>query len=67
MLARIMRVIKTYASRIEADLDRLALEAADVPALVVGVGMALEGGIEGVKLLVPDDMVGRAIQILEQR
>ncbi len=62
-----MRVIKTYASRIEADLDRLALEAADVPALVVGVGMALEGGIEGVKLLVPDDMVERALQILEQR
>jgi hypothetical protein len=62
-----MRVVKTYASRIEADLDRVTLEAADVPALVVGVGMALEGGIEGVKLLVPDDMAERALQILAQR
>ena len=37
-----MRVIKTYPTEIEADLDRLALEAADIPAVVVGIGAGME-------------------------
>lgn len=59
-----MKPIRTYANRVEADLDRIALEAEGVACVVVGLGAAWEGGIEGVKLLVPDDQVERAREIL---
>ena len=61
-----MEVIKTYPTRVEADLARIALEAAGIPCLVVGVGLALQGGIAGVQLLVPKDEVERAMEILEE-
>ena len=64
--ARTMEVIKTYPTRVEADLARIALEAAGIPCLVVGVGLALQGGIAGVQLLVPKDEVERAMEILEE-
>ena len=59
-----MTPIGTYATRVEADLARIALEAEGVSCMIVGVGTAWEGGIEGVRLLVPDDQVERARQIL---
>ncbi len=62
-----MKAIKTYPTQTEADLDRLALEAAGIAAVVVGVGAPMEGGIQGVKLLVADELADRALQVLEQR
>jgi len=59
-----MKVIKTYATRVDADLARIALEAADVPAVVVGIGVGMEGGAAGVQLLVPDDRVQAALKVL---
>lgn len=60
-----MKAIKTYPSRIEADLARIALDAADVPSVVVGIGVGMEGGMEGVQLLVPEEQVETALQILK--
>jgi Putative prokaryotic signal transducing protein len=62
-----MKAIRGYPTQVEADLDRLTLEAAGIPAVVVGVGAAMEGGIAGVTLLVPEDLVERALRLLEQR
>ena len=59
-----MTPIGTYATRVEADLARIALEAEGVQCVVVGLGTAWEGGIEGVRLLVPEDQVERARRIL---
>jgi Putative prokaryotic signal transducing protein len=56
-----MKTIKAYPTRIEADLARIALEAAGIPAVVVGVGVGMEGGEAGVQLLVPDDRVEAAL------
>jgi len=39
-----MKAIKTYPTRVEADLARIALEAAGVPSTVVGIGVSMEGG-----------------------
>jgi len=36
-----------------------------VPSVVVGVGVAMEGGVAGVQLLVPDDRVEAAMKVLE--
>jgi len=59
-----MKTVKSYPTRVEADLARIALEAADVPAVVVGIGLGMEGGAEGVQLLVPDDRVDAALKVL---
>ena len=59
-----MRAIKTYPTTVEADLARMALEAADVPSVVVGTGVSMEGGLAGVQLLVPDDQVEAALKVL---
>lgn len=66
MTAR-MTPIMTYSTRVDADLDRIALEAEGISCVVVGVGTAWEGGIEGVKLLVPEDQVERAQAVLERK
>ncbi|HEY4366632.1 MAG TPA: DUF2007 domain-containing protein [Steroidobacteraceae bacterium] len=60
-----MKVIKTYPTRVEADLARIALDAADVPSIVVGIGVGMEGGMAGVQLLVPDDRLEEARAVLE--
>ena len=62
-----MKAIKTYPTTVEADLARLELDAADVPAVVVGTGVTMEGGLAGVQLLVPDDQVEAALKILGDR
>ncbi len=61
-----MKTVKTYSTRVDADLAKIALAAADVPAVVVGVGTELEGGSAGVQLLVPDECVEAALGILER-
>jgi hypothetical protein len=59
-----MNAIKTYSTRIEADVARIALEAAGIPSVVVGVGAGMEGGIGGVQLLVEGDRVEAALKAL---
>lgn len=59
-----MKTIKTYSTRVEADLARISLEAADISSVVVGVGAGMEGGTGGVQLLVEDDQVERALTVL---
>ncbi len=59
-----MQTIKTYPTRVEADLAKIALDAADVPSVVVGTGVTMEGGLAGVQLLVPDDHVAAALEVL---
>ncbi len=61
-----MTAIKTYPSRVEADLARIALDAAGVPSVVVGIGVGMEGGMAGVQLLVPEDQVETALEILRE-
>jgi Putative prokaryotic signal transducing protein len=56
--------IKSYPTRVEADLARIALEAADIPAVVIGIGLGMEGGAAGVQLLIPDDRVEAALKVL---
>ena len=59
-----MKTIKTYATTVDAEVARIALESAGVPALVAGVGASMEGGFSGVQLLVPDDQVEAALAVL---
>jgi hypothetical protein len=61
---RPMKSIKSYPTRVEADLARIALEAAGVPSVVVGIGVGMEGGAAGVHLLVPDDHIEMALEVL---
>lgn len=59
-----MKAIKTYPTSVEADLARIALTAAGIPSVVVGVSLGMEGGGAGVQLLVPDDRVEAALTLL---
>lgn len=62
-----MMTVKTYSTRVEADLARIELDAAGIPAVVVGIGVAMEGGSSGVQVLVPEDFVEAALKVLERR
>jgi len=59
-----MKAIETYATTVEADVARIALNSAGIPSLVVGVAASMEGGLSGVQLLVPDDQVEAALAVL---
>ena len=59
-----MKTIKTYPTSVEAELARIALNAADIPAVVVGISVGMEGGGAGVQLLVPDGRVEEALAVL---
>lgn len=59
-----MTPIKTYGTCVEAELASIALRAEGILATVVGTGVAMEGGAEGVRLLVPDDQVDAALDVL---
>jgi hypothetical protein len=59
-----MQSIKSYPTTVEADIARMALGAADIPAVVVGIGVGLEGGAAGVRLLVPEDRMEEALRVL---
>jgi Putative prokaryotic signal transducing protein len=61
-----MTPIKTFDTRVEADLARIALRGEGIAATVVGVDVALSGGAQGVQLLVADDQVEVARKILEK-
>jgi hypothetical protein len=61
-----MRVIRSFQSKLDADLAKIALDAAGVPSLVVGTGVEFEGGASGVQLLVPDEWVAAASAALER-
>lgn len=61
-----MKIIRSYSMQFEADLARIALEGANIPAVVVGVGMGMEGGMRGVQLLVPEDRIEAALQVLKE-
>jgi hypothetical protein len=61
-----MRVVRSFQSRLDADLAKIALDAAGVPSLVVGTGVEFEGGANGVQLLVPDEWVAAANAALER-
>jgi len=63
----IMKAVKTYPTRVEADLAKISLDAAGVPSVVVGIGVDLEGGAAGVQLLVPDECVEAALRVLDSR
>ncbi|MFZ0500039.1 MAG: hypothetical protein WAM52_12960 [Steroidobacteraceae bacterium] len=45
-----MKIIRSYPLQSEAELARIALEGADIPEVVVGVGIGMKGGV----LLVPE-------------
>ena len=60
-----MKSIRTYSTQLEADLARIALEGADIPAVVVGGVGVYPGGIGGVQLLVPEDCVEAALEVLK--
>lgn len=60
-----MKAIKTYSVRVEADLAKIALDAAGVPSVVVGIGVGMEGGAAGVQLLVPNECVEAALTVLK--
>jgi hypothetical protein len=59
-----MKTIKTYPTSIEADLARITLDAAGIPAVVVGISLGMEGGGAGVQLLVEDNYVEAALAVL---
>jgi hypothetical protein len=59
-----MTVIKTYSSRLEAELANLTLSAAGLSGTVIGVGVGMEGGADGVRLLVPDSQAAAALKVL---
>jgi hypothetical protein len=61
-----MKTIGTYSMQYEADLARIALEAADIPAVVLGVGVGMRGGMGGVQLLVPEDCIEAALKVLKE-
>jgi hypothetical protein len=61
-----MKTLKTYSNRVDAEVARIALIAAGVPSVVVGIGTDLEGGAAGVQLLVADENVEAARKVLDR-
>jgi Putative prokaryotic signal transducing protein len=60
-----MKTIKSYSTRVDADVAKIALAGAGIPAVVVGIGTDLEGGTAGVQLRVEDENVDAALKVLE--
>jgi hypothetical protein len=59
-----MTPVRTFNTRVEADLARIALSAKGIESTVVGLDVAFEGGAGGVRLLVPDQYAAEARKIL---
>jgi hypothetical protein len=59
-----MKAIKTYSTRIEAEVASIRLDAAGIRSVVVGVGTGMEGGTGGVQLLLEDDGAEPALKVL---
>jgi hypothetical protein len=62
-----VKTVKTFSTELEANLARIALEAAGVPSVVVGIGVAMEGGDAGVQVLVPEHSAEAALRVLDDR
>ena len=60
-----MKTVKTYGTLLEAELARIVLRAEGIAATIVGVTTAMEGGAEGVRVLVPDEAAENALKILD--
>lgn len=60
-----MKVVKSYSTSVDAEVARIALDAAGVPATIVGIEAAMEGGTAGVQVLVPDERFDEALKVLE--
>ena len=61
--------LATYGTRVEADLDRLALEAAGIDAIIFDAeanSFFGGGGLISVRLMVLDEDFERAVQILRE-
>lgn len=59
-----MKTVKTYSTRVDAEVAKIALAAAGNAAVVVGVGTDLEGGAAGVQLLVAEEQIEAARKVL---
>jgi phage-related minor tail protein len=62
-----VKTVKTFSTELEANLAKIALEAAGVPSVVVRIGVAMEGGDAGVQVLVPEHSVEAALRVLDDR
>jgi hypothetical protein len=61
--------LATYGTRVEADLDRLALEAEGIDAIIFDAeanSFFGGGGLISVRLMVLDEDLERAVQILRE-
>ena len=61
--------LATYGTRVEADLDRLALEAEGIDAIIFDAeanSFFGGGGLISVRLMVLDEDYDRAVQILNE-
>jgi hypothetical protein len=61
-----MKVVKSYSTSVDAEVARIALDAAGVPSTIVGVEAAMEGGTAGVQVLVPEEWFDHALKVLER-
>jgi hypothetical protein len=61
-----MKVVKSYSTSVDAEVARIALDAAGVPSTIVGIEAAMEGGTAGVQVLVPDEWFDDALKVLER-
>jgi hypothetical protein len=59
-----MTTIRNFPTHLEANVAKLALDAAGVPSVVVGPGIGMQAGIAGVQLMVPEEHAERAAAIL---
>jgi hypothetical protein len=62
-----MKTVKTFSTDLEANLAKIELEAAGVSSVVVGIGVAMEGGAAGLQVLVPDHSLEAAMKVLDDR
>jgi hypothetical protein len=61
-----MKTIRTYATKLDAEVARIPLERAGIPSMVVGIDVGMEGGAAGVQLLVPEERAKAALALLDE-
>jgi hypothetical protein len=61
-----MKTIRTYATKLDAEVARIPLERAGIPSMVVGIDVGMEGGAAGVQLLVPEEHAKAALALLDE-
>jgi hypothetical protein len=62
-----MKTVRTFSTELEANLAKIELEAAGVSSVIVGIGVAMEGGAAGVRVLVPDHSLEAALKVLDDQ